>query len=178
MTDKGIKKCFGALQGAYKSFYKDNTTNDWVIMKEVWQIQFGNADDREVFFALNKCFSTCKYPPSIAEIKQAMLPEDDFNEEEEWGILLRASRANRDDAYEQWEKLPEDLKKLTTPNTLMEIGRADDEAVRFIKKDVIGILRARHRKNIDRRLTSQFTDTQFIEEGEEDLLLPFYEDEE
>ena len=47
-----------------------------------------------------------------ATIKKLMIGEDDYNEEEAWRVLLKASRANRDDAIEQWELLPEDYKKV------------------------------------------------------------------
>lgn len=141
MTDEGIKKCFGVLQGAYKAFYKDSTTNEWVLMKDVWQMQFGNVDDLTVFGALNDCVGHCKFPPSIAEIKSVILPEVSYNEEEDWKLLLKASRNNLQYAQEEWDKLPEDFKKVTTPYTLVEIGRADDESVRFIKKDIMAAYR-------------------------------------
>ena len=141
MTDEGIKKCFGLLQGAYKAFYKDYTTNDWVLMKEVWQMQFGNCEDLDVFAALGQAISECDYPPSIAKVKKIMVPEVSINEEEEWKLLLKASRNNLQFAQEEWEKLPEDFKKVTTPYTLVEIGRADDESVRFIKKDIMAAYR-------------------------------------
>ena len=141
MTDEGIKKCFGVLQGAYKAFYKDSTTNDWVLMKDVWQMQFGNVDDLTVFGALNACVGHCKFPPSIAEIKSEILPEVSYNEEEEWRILHRAGRAKPEDAVIEWKKLPEDFKKVTTVNTLIEIGNASDESVKFIKKDIMAAYR-------------------------------------
>ena len=166
MTDEGIKKCFGALQGAYRSFYKDNTQNDWTIMKEVWQIQFGNADDREVFYALNRCLSKCKYPPSIAEIKMELMPEDDFNEEEAWAMILKAGKNGNYEAEQEWEKLPNEIKSVTTPGTIREIALAEDGDVPFIKRDVMNSLRARHTRNINNRLASRFTDRDYLETEE------------
>lgn len=183
MTDEGIKKCFGALNGAYKNSYKEMTAGDWSIMKEVWQIQFANADDLAVFIALNKCVSKCKFPPSIAEIKEAMLPEDDFNEEEAWDLVWEAGKNGNYGAYEEYEKLPETIRSIITPGTLMEIANADNESLRFIKRDVVERLRIKHKKKAD-RLLSGFTDRHFLTrddvmmlESDEDIMgLPFNEE--
>ena len=134
-------KCLNYIEKAYPNAYKGYGKTDWAQLADVWQIQFGNCDDLDVFAAVNQAVSECEFPPSIATIKKIMVPEVSINEEEEWKLLLKASRNNLQYAQEEWDKLPEDFKKVTTPYTLVEIGRADDEAVRFVKKDIMSAYR-------------------------------------
>ena len=137
MTDEGIVKCLAALNGAYITMYKNMTPNDWKIMKDTWKIQFSKLDDVTVFGALQEAISTSEFPPSIATIKKHIFKETEINEEEVWSRLLQAGRNGSYGSLEEWNKLPEDLKAITTPETIREIAMADDDAIQFIKKDIL-----------------------------------------
>lgn len=141
MTKQGIMKCLNYIEKAYPNVYKGYGKVDWAQLADVWAMQFGNCEDLDVFAAVGKAVSECEFPPAIATLKKIMVPEVSINEEEEWKLLLKASRNNLQYAQEEWDKLPEDFKKVTTPYTLVEIGRADDESVRFIKKDIMAAYR-------------------------------------
>lgn len=137
MTNEGIKKCLGALSGAYPNMYKSMSPNDWLLMKETWSIQFKNADDLLVFSALQDAISTSEFPPSIATIKKNMMPQDNVNEEQIWSLLLRAGSNGNYGSQDEWDKLPKDLQDITTPGTIKEIARADDNSLQFIKRDIL-----------------------------------------
>lgn len=155
MTEEGIKKCFAVLNGAYMGFYRNMSSNDWALMKETWGIQFNNCEDLDVFRAVQICISKSEFPPSIAAIKKAMMPEDDENEEEVWQVLLKAGRNGGYESWREWEKLPEKLKAVTTPATIHEIAMADNETLHFIKKDILETYKTKKAKQVDKLLTSK-----------------------
>ena len=134
-------KCLNYIEKAYPNAYKGYGKTDWAQLADIWAMQFGNCEDLDVFAAVCKAVSECEFPPSIATLKKIMVPEVSYNEEEEWRILHRAGRAKPEEAVIEWDKLPEDFKKVTTPYTLVEIGNASDESVKFIKKDIMAAYR-------------------------------------
>lgn len=136
MTNEGIKKCFAVLNGAYMNFYKSTSKEDWMLMKETWNIQFNNCADLSVFTALQKAISVSEYPPTIASIKKHMLPDTHMSAEEMWDILLKAGSNGLYNSIEEWEKLPDSIKKITTPNTIREIALSNYNSLPYIKKDV------------------------------------------
>ena len=164
MTRDGIKRCLKLLQVNYHNYYDKFDAEDFGLMIKIWDLQFKNADDVEVFNAINKAFSSCKYPPSIAEIKELMIEDDDWNEEDAWLVVLDAGRNGIYGAYEEYEDLPEDLKAITTPETLREIAMADDESLHFIKKDIISSYKSYKNKKRAKQLSTNFMDESLLPE--------------
>jgi len=146
MTKNGIIKCLFLLQGAYPTTYKNYTKEDWELATELWNIQFNGCEDLLVWKALNETISESEFPPTIAGIKKHLVKEESYNEEEDWRLLLKAGRNDIEYAREEWDKLPELFKKVTTPQTLVDIGRASDEAVKFIKRDIMAAYREQRTK--------------------------------
>jgi len=154
MTREGIKKCVRLLQLTFPNTYKSFTTEDLSMLIEVWSLQFNGFKDVEVFSALSETIASVSYPPTIAEIKKCLIKEEHENTEDVWRVLLKAGRNDIMYAKEEWEKLPEALKEVTTPQTLVDIGRASDEAVRFIKKDIMASYSDRKQVKRQELLTS------------------------
>ena len=154
MTDVGIKRCIEALRASFPQTYKNFTSDMFKDLITIWKIQFHNFEDLQVFEALNKAIAETEFPPAIATIKKYLIAEENENVEEVWRLLLKAGRNDIMYAKEEWEKLPEALKEVTTPQTLVDIGRASDEAVRFIKKDIMASYSDRKQVKRQELLTS------------------------
>ena len=177
MTRDGIKKCIKELQLSYQNVYNKFSVDDMKMLIEVWELQFRDFDDVEVFSALNECISTSEYPPTIATIKRCAIREPETNEEEVWDTLLCAGRNGLYGSYEEWERLPEDLKAITTPETIKEIALADDEALRYIKHDILGNFRSHQKRSSDLRLTSNVRKYLFAKENRLGIEGPFTVDD-
>jgi hypothetical protein len=167
MTREGIKKCVRLLQLTFPNTYKTFVAEDLSMLIEAWDLQFKGANDVEVFSALNKAISNSKFPPSIAEIKEYMLPEETVNEEEVWEIVLEAGRNGLYGSYEEWEGLPEDIKAVTSPSTLREIALADSDDLRFIKRDIMSSWKNKRAKDRQLQISIGFIDRKLIGDGNE-----------
>ena len=163
MTREGIKKCVRLLQLTFPNTYRSFTSDDLSMLIEVWSLQFRNVDDVQVFSAVNSVISMSDYPPTIAEIKRQLIGEHEENEEEVWYDLLEAGSNGIYGAEEEWEKLPESIKAITTPWTLREIALADSSSLRFIKKEIMESYRSYKKRKADMLLSTSFTDQKLLE---------------
>lgn len=136
MTKEGIQKCIRLLTVTYPNTYKQFSEDEFKDLFQVWGIQFRNCDDITVWSALNQCLDR-EFPPSFGEIKSRLLSGERASDEELWALLLKAGRNGIYGSQEEWEKLPEDLRRIVTPGTIREIALAGNEDLRFIKRDII-----------------------------------------
>ena len=162
MTRDGIKKCIRLVQLSFPNTYKNFSMEDLQMLMEVWNVQFKNCDDLPVFSALNEVISTSEYPPTFADIKKAMLGNEYENEEELWALLLDAGRNGIYGADEEWERLPEKLKRITTPGTIKEIALSDNESLQYIKRDVLRDYRNYKETEFNKQLATSYTDTKLL----------------
>lgn len=70
MTKSEATKILAILTAAYPNFYKNLSVEEANGVVSVWTIQFANIPADIIFMAVNKAISSCKYPPSIAEVKE------------------------------------------------------------------------------------------------------------
>lgn len=70
MNRKETAQVLAILKAAYPNFYKNLTPEDAQGIVGVWSMQFADMAADIVLMALNKAISTCKYPPSVAEVKE------------------------------------------------------------------------------------------------------------
>ena len=76
---------------------------------------------------------------------------------------------------EEWAKLPEQIRRAITPNTILEIARSDNESLGWIKKDVLTAYHSVENKDRtnnavllgDRRM--KLTDFEHLMIGENDV---------
>ena len=62
-------KILAVLTAAYPNAYKNMSPDEANGVVSIWAIQFADSPADIVFMALNKAISSCKYPPTISEIK-------------------------------------------------------------------------------------------------------------
>lgn len=102
--------------------YREMTVNrDARQMTAVWADIFQDDDVRLVTAAAKAYVSTSKFAPTPADIreKMAQLAEArDMSEMEAWNLVSGAARNGYYSAQQEWEKLPEDIRKIVTPQQL------------------------------------------------------------
>lgn len=69
MTKEEATKILAVLTAAYPHAYKNISIDEADGIVTVWAIQFAKIPADIVFMAVNKCISSCKFPPSISEVK-------------------------------------------------------------------------------------------------------------
>ena len=149
MTRDGIKKCIALLTVMYPNTYKDFKAEQYDALIQGWGIQFNQCDDLDVWAALNKVISVSSFPPSIAEIKNSMIEKDGLSGEEIWEIIVKAGRNGLYGAQEEYQKLPEQIRRIIRPGTLKEIAMADEESLHFIKRDILAEYKVSGKKEME-----------------------------
>ena len=69
MTAKESAQILAVLTAAYPNAYKNITEQEAAAVALVWASQFADIPYDIVFMALQKAISSCKYPPTICEVK-------------------------------------------------------------------------------------------------------------
>lgn len=72
MTKDESIKILAVLTAAYPHAYKSMTTEEANGVVAVWTIQFADVPADIVFMAVNMAISSCKFPPSICEVKECL----------------------------------------------------------------------------------------------------------
>lgn len=69
MTTDEATVILSVITAAYPHAYKNMTDAEAKAVVTVWALQFADMPADIVFMAVNKAISTCKFPPTIAEVK-------------------------------------------------------------------------------------------------------------
>lgn len=69
MTTKESAQILAVLTAAYPNAYKNISDQEAAAVALVWASQFAEIPYDIVFMALQKAISTCKFPPTICEVK-------------------------------------------------------------------------------------------------------------
>lgn len=69
MTAKESAQILAVLTAAYPNAYKNITEQEAAAVALVWASQFADIPYDIVFMALQKAISSCKFPPTICEVK-------------------------------------------------------------------------------------------------------------
>jgi hypothetical protein len=69
MTKEEATKILAVPTAAYPHAYKNISIDEADGIVTVWAIQFAKIPADIVFMAVNKCIGSCKFPPSISEVK-------------------------------------------------------------------------------------------------------------
>lgn len=72
MTPEETTKILAILTAAYPNAYKNLSKDETMGVVMVWSMQFADIPADIVLMALNKAIATCKYPPTISEIKSKL----------------------------------------------------------------------------------------------------------
>ena len=125
MTRDEMKILAKAMKAVYPQMMPDRDAFD------VWYELLKDLDYRQASAALQRHMQTSKYPPTIADIRQAVTaPKEEMPELEAWALARKAIRCDPDSAKEQFDRLPELVQKtIGTPAALTEGGQLPSETV-------------------------------------------------
>ena len=134
MTIQETSAIMDILAAAYPQFYKNVPDEDRWNAAQLWADIF--ADD-----ALNVVASAVKwlissdtkgYPPVPGQVKEKireMQSPDEISEMEAWSKVRRAISNSAYHATEEWERLPEEVKRVVSPSDLRVWALADVEGI-------------------------------------------------
>ena len=122
------------LKTAYPAFYKNSDEiNDAI---NLWAMMFQTDSPKIVTEAVKAMIITLKYPPTIADVKEKIrliTTPDQMTEFEAWGIVYNAISQSSYRAQEEFEKLPQNIKRLIgSPNQLKEWALMESETVNSV----------------------------------------------
>lgn len=125
MTRDEMKILAKAMKAVYPQMMPDRDAFD------VWYELLKDLDYRQASAAIQRHMQTSKYPPTIADIRQAVTaPKEEMPELEAWALARKAIRCDPDSAKEQFDRLPELVQKtIGTPAALTEWGQLPSETV-------------------------------------------------
>lgn len=154
MDRNEIIKLMGVLKVAYPSYYKGITKNEALAAIDLWAEMFKN-DRAELVGAAVKALIATKiegFPPTIGAVKEKMhelTHTDEMTEEEAWGIIAKAVRNGLYDSRKEFEKLPEELRKIVhDPAQLKEWATMDETTLHSV---VVSNFRRSYRVAVTRK---------------------------
>ena len=112
------------LKAAYPNFYKGMPQTDLQAVVNLWSLHFAGEDADTVTAAVHTLISsrTEGYPPTIGAVKEQidnLTAKDALSETEAWAMVSKAARNGLYGYREEFEKLPEPVKKAVgTPEQL------------------------------------------------------------
>lgn len=138
MDRSEIVKLMSVLKVAYPSYYKSVSRNEALAAIDLWAEMFKN-DRAELVGAAVKALIATKiegFPPTIGAVKEKMhelTHADEITEEEAWGIVSKAVRNSLYDSRREFDKLPEELRKIVhDPAQLKEWAIMDEETLHSV----------------------------------------------
>lgn len=137
MTKKEALQILAILKAAYPSSYNGMTKEEATGTVTVWCMQFADIPADVVMMSVHKLISTCKFPPSISEIKdnirtihweayEILLDHSQipFLSEKEKALFQRIYEATRDYKYAKYTepKLSQMLLSINGETSKLENG--------------------------------------------------------
>lgn len=157
MNLKETAKIMAVIKSEYPSFGgRDLTDADYDRKTALWREMFAD-DSYELVSAALKCFiaeDTKGFAPSIGQIKDIMVRLMDaggMDEDRAWELLRQAVSRSAYGAREEYDRLPEGLRRMCSPGQLYEWSQMDSD----VFNSVIG---SHFRKSYRARRESQRRD--------------------
>lgn len=120
------------LETAYPRMFSGPGSFDRQKTLGLWAKMFAD-DDAAVVAAAAKCFiagDTKGFAPSIGQLKNIMLRLRDpggLDEDQAWELIRKAASNSGYGAREEYERLPEDLRRICSPGQLYEWSQMDSD---------------------------------------------------
>lgn len=97
------------ISRAIRAVYPNMLADDGA--KDVWYMMLADLSYQQVATALHVHLQTSKYPPTIAELRENKAEQGGLSELEAWAMVRRALRNGYYGAEEEFDKLPDLVKK-------------------------------------------------------------------
>lgn len=133
MTRRETAIIMQILKTAYPAFYGRPDAPDMAQTLELWTELFAGDDVALVAAAVKSYIASDVkgYPPHIGAIKNelhALASAGELDEQEAWELVRRAASRSGWGAQEEYERLPEAVRRMTSPGQLYEWSQMDSDA--------------------------------------------------
>ena len=146
MTKEDVSKIMTVLQVAYPRYYAGQSAEEKLQAINLWHMMLEEYPYELVQKAVKTVIATNKFPPAISEIIEKigfLKSEGSMTELEAWGYISKAIRGSTYRAKEEWEKLPEELKHIVSPDMLRSWARVEaDNAETVLQSNFLRTFRA------------------------------------
>lgn len=124
-------KVLATLRAAYPTFYKSLTPDEMTAVVNLWEIQFKDCTYPETVTACHALISsrTSNFPPTIGELKQSLFSLRNpgaITAWEAWAAVSRCISRGSVHSREDWELLPEVVRKAITPDEIRRMATDED----------------------------------------------------
>lgn len=116
MNSNETIKILSVIKAAYPQWARELTTADAKAMVALWSSMLIDHKYDIVQLAIKKIIATNKFPPSIAEVLEAVnfissKGQSEMTEIEAWGLVRKAINNSAYNAEEEFNKLPETIQR-------------------------------------------------------------------
>ena len=124
MTNNEIAMVFDQLKYIYPSYLGRLSETEMAGLTDAWAVFFCEDDPKIFITAMQACAVTCKFFPSIAEVREKIVnltqPEM-CTEQEAWGLVRKALSYGYSNTMGAWESLtPEIQRAVGSPTVLRD----------------------------------------------------------
>ncbi len=131
MTKEETAKIMSVLEVAFPRYYAGQGEDKKRQALNLWHLMLREYPYDLVAMAVKATIANNVFPPVISEIIekiQTIKNGGDMTELEAWGHISKAIRSSVYRSQEEWEKLPEELRRVVTPDLLRSwsMVEADD----------------------------------------------------
>ena len=162
MTERETKQILAVLEAAYPNFYRGETPDGLKRAVQLWSAMFADDAYSDVSAAVSALIASRSetFPPVIGEVKQKMYAihhQDDQTGAEAWALVRRAIGRSSYYAREEWAKLPDDVRKVVTPEQLRSWAMDEDFNEPVVMSHFIRAYRERSERERDYSLMPSAT---------------------
>lgn len=116
MTPEETIKILSIIKAAYPQWAKDLKASDAKMMVTLWNDMLQDYEYNLVQIAIKKVIATNKFPPSVAEVIEAINyiktgGQSEMTEIEAWGLVRKAIKNSAYNAEEEFNRLPEKIQQ-------------------------------------------------------------------
>lgn len=133
MTYDETLKVFAVLKANYSNFFKNLSRIDAEAQVALWAEMFADTPYEMVGMAVKTYIATDVegYPPNVGRIKRELMKlteKEQMTEQEAVSLIIKATRNGNYGADEEFEKLPQTLKRLVGHPSQLRIWASMDES--------------------------------------------------
>lgn len=138
MTKEETGKILAVINAYYPYFFKEMNAEGKRAIIELWARQFFDYDYAIVNAALDAYIAVDEQnrAPNVGMLKsliRRMTQAEEMTEQEAWGLVAQALRNSNYNAAEEFERLPEQIKRVVgSPNQLREWATMDNDTLQSV----------------------------------------------
>lgn len=131
MTKQETLLILATLKAAYPTYYRELPKTDAEAVVNLWAVQFADCGYKETMTAVHSLISsrTSNFPPTIGEVKQALFrirKPGALSPGDAWAMVSRCISRGSVHSREDWELLPEVVRKAITPDEIRRMATDED----------------------------------------------------